>query len=48
MTDAYVPAAGSGVWYLIRGKNACAGNGTYGNEGNHGVPGALRVSTTCQ
>jgi hypothetical protein len=46
-TDAFVPPADSGVWYLIRGKNVCGGNGTYGNEGVQGVPGAPRVSTTC-
>ena len=46
VNDAVVPAAGSGFWYLIRGQNAC-GNGTYGTQGLHGVPGALRVTTTC-
>ena len=47
LTDSAVPAAGSGYWYLLRGRNACAGAGTYGNQGLNGSPGALRVSTTC-
>jgi hypothetical protein len=46
LTDATVPSAGSGFWYLTRAENAC-GNGTYGTQGVHGVPGAARVSTTC-
>ena len=46
LTDPAVPAAGSGFWYLSRAENAC-GNGTYGTQGVHGVPGAARVSTTC-
>jgi hypothetical protein len=47
MSDTYVPAADSGVWYLIRGVNACAGGGPYGFQGVHGAPGAPRISTTC-
>jgi len=46
VTDATVPAVGSGFWYLIRGENAC-GNGSYGNEGFHGAPGSPRSTTTC-
>jgi hypothetical protein len=41
------PAPGAGYWYLLRGANICAGPGPYGSEGNHGAPGAPRVSTTC-
>jgi uncharacterized delta-60 repeat protein len=47
MTDSDVPAAGSGVWYLVRGSNTCAGSGPYGVQGIHGLPGASRVSSTC-
>jgi hypothetical protein len=47
MTDADVPVPGSGVWYLIRGSNACAGSGPYGVQGLHGLPGAPRVSASC-
>jgi hypothetical protein len=47
MTDAYLPAVDSGFWYLVRGANACAGNGPYGFQGVDGVPDAPRVSTTC-
>ena len=46
LTDTSVPAAGTGLWYLSRGENAC-GNGTFGNQGNHGAPGAPRTTTTC-
>jgi hypothetical protein len=46
VTDAAIPAAGGGFWYLSRGENTC-GNGTYGTQGVHGVPGAPRVTTTC-
>jgi hypothetical protein len=47
LTDPAVPSVGSGYWYLIRGRNTCAGAGTYGNQGLSGSPGALRVSATC-
>ena len=46
-TDAAVPPADSGYWYLIRGTNACAGNGPYGFAGVRGAPGTPRASTTC-
>ena len=46
LTDPIVPAPGTGFFYLSRGENAC-GNGTFGTQGVHGVPGALRVTTTC-
>jgi hypothetical protein len=45
-SDADVPAAGQGYWYLFRGENVC-GNGGYGSQGSHGVPTAPRVSTAC-
>ena len=46
LTDATVPAPGSGFFYLSRGENAC-GNGTFGTQGFHGAPGAARTTTTC-
>jgi len=46
LVDPTPPAVDSGFWYLSRGENAC-GNGTYGNQGVNGAPGAARVSTTC-
>jgi len=42
VTDAQVPSAGTGYWYLSRGENTC-GNGTYGTRSN-GTP---RTTTTC-
>jgi len=45
-TDASVPPLGTAFWYLSRGDNSC-GNGTYGNQGVLGAPGAPRVTTTC-
>jgi hypothetical protein len=42
LTDATVPAAGAGFWYLSRGENAC-GNGTYGTQ----TGGGQRTTTTC-
>ncbi len=47
LTDAYVPAEQSGVWYLVRGTNACAGAGLYGSAEQNGVPATPRLSTTC-
>ena len=32
LTDGGVPAAGNGVWYLVRGEN-CGGAGTYDSGG---------------
>jgi hypothetical protein len=46
VTDNTNPAVNSAFWYLARGGNVC-GNGTYGNQGSHGAPGAPRVTTTC-
>ncbi len=46
VADAAVPASGAGFWYLSRADNSC-GNGTYGNRGINGAPGAPRVTTTC-
>jgi len=43
LSDASVPAPGTGFWYLSRGENTCGGNGTYGNRSN----GSPRVTTTC-
>ena len=45
--DFAVPPPGAGFWYLARGVNVCAGPGPYGFRGDHGLPGAPRVSTTC-
>jgi len=45
--DGTVPAPGDAFWYLVRGKNACAGAGTYGFEAQHSVPTVERVSTSC-
>jgi hypothetical protein len=42
LTDASLPGAGSGYWYLVRGENACA-TGTYGTR-RDGTP---RVTATC-
>ena len=42
VTDATVPAPGTGFWYLSRGENAC-GNGSYGTQSNL----TPRISTTC-
>jgi hypothetical protein len=44
--DGTQPSPGTGWWYLVRGENAC-GNGTYGNQGVNGSPGAARVTSTC-
>ena len=46
-TDSDMPPAPAGFWYLVRGANACGGNGPYGFEGSRGAPGAARASTTC-
>ena len=46
-TDTAVPAVGSGYWYLVRGANACAGNGPYGYQYIRGAQGPARVSTSC-
>ena len=43
VTDATIPAPGTGFWYLSRAENACVGNGTYGTQSN-ATP---RNSTTC-
>jgi hypothetical protein len=40
--DAAVPAAGSGFWYLARGRNVC-GAGTYGFTS----AGSERISNAC-
>jgi hypothetical protein len=40
--DPSVPPAGSGFWYLVRGKNTC-GTGTYGFS----TEGTERSSTAC-
>ena len=42
MSDAGVPASGSGFWYLARGHNTCAA-GTYGFQSN----GVARTSGNC-
>ena len=42
LTDATVPTAGTGFWYLSRGENAC-GIGTFGTR-HDGTP---RTTTTC-
>jgi hypothetical protein len=47
VVDPFVPAAGSGAWYLIRGVNVCADNEPYGFQGLHGAHGAPRQSATC-
>jgi len=46
LNDPAVPDPGTGFWYLARGANAC-GTGSYGTEGEHGTPGAERVTATC-
>jgi hypothetical protein len=46
LTDSELPVSGDAFWYLVRGENVL-GNGPYGFEGLHGVPGAPRLSTTC-
>jgi hypothetical protein len=45
VVDAVIPGAGGGFFYLSRGENSC-GNGTWGTQGFHGAPGAVRT-TTC-
>jgi hypothetical protein len=45
-SDATVPTAGEGFWYLVRAENAC-GNGSYGSQASHGVPTVPRSSATC-
>lgn len=40
------PPLSVGWWYLVRERASC-GTGTYGNEGQHGVPAAERVTTKC-
>jgi len=45
-TDPELPARGDAFWYLVRGENVL-GNGPYGFQGLHGVPGAPRLSATC-
>ena len=47
LTDPAVPAVNTGYWYLIRGANVCAGNGSYGSQGVHGSPVTPRSSTSC-
>ena len=46
LNDPTPPGAGTGFWYLSRGENSC-GDGTYGNQGVNGAPGAPRITTTC-
>jgi hypothetical protein len=46
LNDASVPALGTAFFYLSRGENTC-GNGTWGTQGFHGAPGAVRTTTTC-
>jgi hypothetical protein len=46
VSDPTPAAPGVTFWYLSRGENSC-GNGTYGNQGVHGAPGAPRITTTC-
>ena len=46
LADGTVPAPNAGFWYLARGENTC-GNGTFGTQGFHGVPGVPRVTATC-
>jgi hypothetical protein len=46
-TDADVPLAGDAFWYLVRGRNVCAGAGSYGYRCLHGVPTTERVSAAC-
>jgi len=41
-TDPTLPAAGRGLWYVVRGRNACA-SGTYGRRSG----GAERTSGAC-
>jgi len=45
-SDATVPDADEGYWYLFRAENACA-SGSYGSAGSHGVPSAPRISASC-
>jgi hypothetical protein len=45
-SDAAVPAADDGFWYLVRADYAC-GSGSYGAGGSHGEPTAPRLSGTC-
>ena len=46
VSDAGVPAVGAGYWYVVRAQNAC-GIGSYGFQGDHGVPTTARISSTC-
>ena len=46
VSDADVPAANDGYWYLVRADYAC-GNGSYGTGTSHGVPATSRLSGTC-
>ncbi len=46
VSDAAVPPAGDGYWYLARGESFC-GNGTYGYSTQNATPTVERVSTTC-
>jgi hypothetical protein len=46
LTDPELPAGGDAFWYLVRGENLL-GNGPYGFEGLHGLPGEPRLSATC-
>ncbi len=43
VSDPSTPSVGTGYWYLSRGENTCAGNGTYGTI----TGGSPRTSTTC-
>lgn len=45
--DLDIPPVGTGVWYLVRGVNACAGPGPWGFQGDHGAPGAPRITSSC-
>ena len=46
-TDPDAPDLGTGLWYLVRGVNACAGAGPYGFQGLRGAQGAPEISVTC-
>jgi N-acetylneuraminic acid mutarotase len=43
VTDASPPPTGTAYWYLARGRNVCAGAGTYGTRSD----GSPRMTTTC-
>ena len=45
-SDATVPVANDGYWYLVRAENGC-GNGSWGSQAVHGVPTVPRLSSTC-